>query len=67
MSKNIDPNAVRKLVAQLRGLEITEARATQLSVEITLVNKAARTEGVKNDFNAQPTAFLVTLERLSKR
>lgn len=67
MSKNIDPQAVRRLAAQLRGLEVSEERAAQLAVDIARVNEAARAEGAKNDFNDQPTRFAVTLAALAKR
>ena len=67
MLKNIDPQAVRRLAAQLRGLEVTEERAVQLAVEFARVNEAARAEGAKNDFNDQPTRFAVTLAALAKR
>jgi hypothetical protein len=67
MPNNIDPQAVRRLAAQLRGLEVTEARAAQLAVEIARVNEAARAEGAKNDLNDQPTSFAVTLAALAKR
>lgn len=67
MPKNIDPQAVRRLASQLRGLEVTEERAAQLAIEIARVNEAARAEGAKNDFNDQPTNFAVTLAVLAKR
>ena len=42
MPRNIDPQAVRQLGAQLRGLKVTAERAAQLAVEIARVNAAAR-------------------------
>ncbi len=67
MPKNIDAPAVRRLCAQLRGVNVTAERAAQLAVEIARVNGAARAEGAKNDFNDQPTSFAVTLIALAKR
>jgi len=67
MPKTIDPHAVRILAAQLRGLEVTAARAAQLAIEIERVNEAARAEGARNDFNDQPTGFAVMLTALAKR
>jgi len=67
MLKKIDPQAVRRLALQLRGLAVTEERAAQLAVEIARVNEAARAEGAKNDFNDQPASFAVTLGKLAKR
>ena len=66
MPKNIDPQAVRRLGAQLRGLKVSAERAAQLAVEIARVNEAARAEGTKNYFNDQPTSFAVTLATLAK-
>ena len=66
MPRNIDPQAVRQLGAQLRGLKVTAERAAQLALEIARVNEAARAEGAKNDFNDQPTSFAVTLAALAK-
>ena len=66
MPKTIDPQAVRRLALQLRGLKVTEERAAQLAVDIARVNEAARAEGAKNDFNDQPTSYAVTLAALAK-
>lgn len=67
MPKPIDPPSLRRIAAQLRELDVTEQRAAELAVEVARVNDAARAEGAKNDFNAQPTAYAVTLARLARR
>lgn len=65
MSQPIDPQAVRRLLAQLRGHTVTEERAAQLALDIARVNEAARAEGAKNDFNDEPSRFGVTLMKLA--
>ncbi len=65
--KKIDPQAVRRLALQLRGLAVSEERAAQLAVEIACVNAAARAAGGSNDFNDQPTGYAVALAALAKR
>lgn len=67
MLKNIDPQAVRRLAMQLRGLAVSEERAAQLAIEIARVNTAARAEGARNDFNDQPTGYAVALAALARR
>jgi hypothetical protein len=67
MPNTVDPQAVRRLLAQLRAHEVSEERAAQLALDIAQVNEAARTEGTHNDFNDEPSCFGVMLARLAKR
>lgn len=67
MPKKIDPQALRRIAADLRDFAVSEERAVQLAREVAGVNDAARAEGAKNDFNAQPTDYAVALAALAKR
>lgn len=67
MPSRIDPQALRRVAADLRDFAVTETRAAELALEVARVNDAARAEGAKNDFNAQPTDYAVTLAGLAKR
>lgn len=66
MPNAINPQALKKIAADLRGYPVTDRRAAQLAIEVARISDAARAEGAKNDFNAQPTDFAVTLARLAK-
>jgi hypothetical protein len=65
--RKIDPQALRRMAADLRDFKVGDERAAQLAREVARVNDAARAEGAKNDFNAQPTDYAVTLAALAKR
>lgn len=67
MPTNVDSEAMRRLVAQLRGLKLSRTRAAHLAKELARVNAAACIEGARNDFNDQPMNFTVTLAALAKR
>lgn len=67
MPKPIDAHALQTIAADLRDFAVPDARAAQLALEVARINDAARAEGAKNDFNAQPTDFAVTLARLAQR
>lgn len=66
MPNPIDPQALQKIAADLRGHAVANERAAQLALEVARINDAARAEGAKNDFNAQPTDFAVALAQLAK-
>lgn len=63
----IKPDTVKESLAVLRGYKVRPARAAQLAHELDRVNAAATGVGARNDFNAQPTDFSVTLARLARK
>jgi hypothetical protein len=67
MPKLIDAQALQKIAGDLRDFPVTDARASSLALEVARVNNAARAEGARNDFNAQPSDFAVTLAALAKK
>jgi hypothetical protein len=67
MSQPVNAAALQKVAADLRGYAVSDERAAQIAQEVARVNNAARAEGARNEFNAQPTDFAVTLSRLSVR
>lgn len=67
MPKSIDATALQRIAADLRGYTVSAERATQIALEVARVNSAARAEGTRNDFNAQPSDFAVTLAALAKK
>lgn len=67
MRKRVEPEAVRRLAAQLGGIRLSEKRAEQIAAELARMNAAARLEGGLNDFNDQPMKFSVVLAALAKR
>ena len=67
MSKPIDAQTLKTMPGNLRGLAVTDARAAQIAQDVARVNNAARAEGARNDFNAQPSDFAVTLAALAKK
>lgn len=66
MPNPIDPQALQKIAADLRGHAVTDERAAQLALDVARINDAARAEGAQNDFNAQPSDFALALVRLSE-
>jgi hypothetical protein len=64
LQKNITPELIRLMAAQLRGLEVDQARATQLADEVARVNDAARAAAAGNRFNDEPSRYAVTLAAL---
>jgi len=67
MRKSVDPQALRRFIAQLRGLRLSQKRAAQISAALAQMNAAARVEGERNDFNDQPMNYAVVLSALAKR
>lgn len=67
MPKSIDATALQRIAADLRGYAVSAERAAQIALEVARVNDAARAEGARNDFNAQPSDFAVTLAALAKK
>ncbi len=67
MPKPIDAQTLKTMADELRDLAITDARAAQLALDVARVNNAARAEGARNDFNAQPSDFAVTLAALARK
>lgn len=63
----IDPEALRRSLAALRGYKVSPKRAAQLAREVERVNEAARAHAVRSDFNAQPADFAAALDRLARR
>lgn len=63
----IKPDTVKQALAALRGYKVSPTRAEQLAREVTRVNDAARAEAMRNDFNAQPTDFAVTMAGLARK
>lgn len=63
----LKPDTVGTVLAALRGYRVSPARAAQLARDVGRVNDAARAEGARNDFNAQPTDFSRALERLARK
>ena len=64
MQDGITAELIGLMAAQLRGLEVDEARAAQLAVEVARVNDAARAAAARNDFNDEPSRYAVTLAAL---
>lgn len=67
MSQPVNAAALQTIAADLRGYAVSDERAAQIAQEVARVNNAARAEGARNEFNAQPTDFAVTLARLAVR
>lgn len=67
MTSSIDTHALQHIARELRDFTVTNARAPALAREVARVNDAARTEGARNGFNAQPTDFAVALAALAKK
>lgn len=67
MRESVDPEALRRFTAQLRGIRLTQKRALQIAGELARMNAAARVEGDRNDFNAEPMNFAVVLAAWAKR
>jgi hypothetical protein len=67
MPKPIDAQTLKAMAGNLRDPAITDARASQLALDVARVNNAARAEGARNDFNAQPSDFAVALAALAKK
>lgn len=65
MSQPVNAAALQTIAADLRGYAVSDERAAQIAQEVARVNNAARAEGARNEFNAQPTDFAVTLARLA--
>jgi hypothetical protein len=64
LQKKITPELIRLMAAQLRGLEVSEARAAQLANEVARVNDAARAAAADNAFNDEPSRYAATLAAL---
>ena len=64
MPNRITPELIRLMAAQLRSLEISEERASQLATEVARVNDAARAAAADNGFNDEPSRYAVTLAKL---
>jgi len=67
MPKRIDPQALKIIAADVRDLRVSDDRAAQLAQDVARINDAARAEGAKNDFNAQPSNFALTLANLARK
>jgi len=63
----IKPDTVKQALAVLRGYPVSPTRAEQLAGEIARVNDAARAAAIRNDFNAQPSDFVVALSKLARK
>ena len=64
MQNEITPELIKLMAAQLRGLEVSDERASQLAIEVARVNDAARAAAVDNAFNDEPSRYAVTLAQL---
>jgi hypothetical protein len=62
----ITPELIRLMAAQLRGLEVSDARAAQLANEVARVNDAARAAAADNAFNDEPSRYPATLVGLKR-
>jgi hypothetical protein len=62
-----NPQLIKLMAAQLRGLRVSNVRARQLAVEVARVNDAARAAAVNNAFNDEPSRYPVQLSVLKKR
>jgi hypothetical protein len=67
MTSSIDTRALQHIAREFRDFTFSDARAPALAQEVARVNDAARTEGARNGFNAQPTDFAVALAALAKK
>ena len=62
----ITPDLIRLMASRLRGLDVTEERASQLANEVARVNDAARAAGTGNDLNDEPSRYALTLAGLKR-